>query len=106
MTMTVTVRVTGRMFIFLGEQSKERDIEKARKASEEYLMVNFPADVRKNLKGIILPQTKCDEEKEKKSVSDGQVESEAKVLSKETKKSEGNFSSGRDWSRLFSSACS
>ena len=91
------------MFIVPGEQSKERDIEKARKESEEYLMVNFPADVRKNLKGIILPQTKSKEEKEKKLK---QVESEGKVLSKETKKDEGNFSSGRDWSRLYSSACS
>lgn len=90
------------MFIVLGEQSKERDIEKARKESEEYLMVNFPADVRKNLKGIILPQTKSKEEKEKKLK---QVESEGEVLSKETKKNEGNFSSGRDWSRLYRSAC-
>ena len=86
------------MFIVLGEESKERDIEKARKESEEYLMVNFPADVRKNLKGIILPQTKSTEEKEKKSLIERQVESEGKVLSKETKKNEGNFSSGRDWS--------
>ena len=92
------------MFIFLGEQSKERDLEKARKESEEYLMVNFPADVRKNLKGIILPQTKSQEEKEKKSATERQVESEGKVLSKETEKTEGNISSGRDWSEVCSSA--
>ena len=88
------------MFIFRGDQSKERESEKARKESEEYLMVNFPADVRKNLKGIILPQTKTKEEKEKKSLVERQVESEGKVLSKETEKNEGNFSSGREWSGL------
>ena len=95
------------MFIFLDGQSKERHLEKARKESEEYLMVNFPADVRKNLKGIILPQTKSQEEKEKKSLVERQVESEAgKVLSKETGKTEGNISSGRDWIGLCSSASS
>ena len=88
------------MFISLGDQSKERDSEKARKESEEYLMVNFPADVRKNLKGIILPKSR--EEKEKKPVLDRQVESEGKVLSKETEKNEGNFSSGREWSEVCS----
>ena len=95
--------MTGRRFIFLGEQSKERDLEKARKESEEYLMVNFPADVRKNLKGIILPDSatgKSKAEKDKKSVIERQVESEGKVLSKETEKIEGNISSGRDWSVL------
>ena len=91
------------MFIFLGEQSKERHLEKARKESEEYLMVNFPADVRKNLKGIILPQTKSQEEKEKKSLVERQVESEGR---KETGKTEGNISSGRDWIGLCSSASS
>ena len=30
--------------------------ERKRRESEEYLMMNFPADVRKNLKGIILPE--------------------------------------------------
>ena len=89
------------MFIILGDQSKERESEKARKESEEYLMVNFPADVRKNLKGIILPQTKkTKEEKEKKPLVERQVESEGKVLFKETEKNEGNFSSGRDWRGL------
>ena len=93
------------MFIFLGEQSKERDLEKARKESEEYLMVNYPADVRKNLKGIILPHSAINisqAEKEKKLVIDRQVESEGKVLSKETEKIEGNISTGRDWSGLCS----
>ena len=39
-----------------------RDKERKRKESEQYLMMNFPADVRKNLKGIILPQEKIETE--------------------------------------------
>ena len=41
-----------------------RDKERKRKESEQYLMMNFPADVRKNLKGIILPQEKIDRKTE------------------------------------------
>ena len=45
------------------EKMDRREEEQIRRKSEEYLMVNFPADVRKNLKGIMLPkneQTKQD----------------------------------------------
>lgn len=41
-----------------------RDKERKRKESEQYLMMNFPADVRKNLKGIILPPEKIDRKTE------------------------------------------
>ena len=41
-----------------------RDKERKRKESEQYLMMNFPADVRKNLKGIILPPEKIDRKAE------------------------------------------
>ena len=41
-----------------------RDKERKRKESEQYLMMNFPADVRKNLKGIILPQERIDRKAE------------------------------------------
>ena len=40
------------------------DKERKRKESEQYLMMNFPADVRKNLKGIILPPEKIDRKAE------------------------------------------
>ena len=42
--------------LYLGCKEKERSEEQKRKKSEEYLLVNFPADVRKNLRGIVLPE--------------------------------------------------
>ena len=44
------------LHVFLGSKERERCEERQRKKSEEYLLVNFPADVRKNLKGIVLPE--------------------------------------------------
>ena len=46
------------------DELQVREAEQLRKKSEEYLMVNFPADVRKNLKGIILPEKKLERERE------------------------------------------
>jgi hypothetical protein len=36
--------------------SPEREAARRQKRSEEYMMVNFPADVRKNLRGCLLPE--------------------------------------------------
>ena len=68
------------------------DKGRKRKESEEYLMVNFPVDVRKNLKGIILPdtddQSRTDEDKNNKDNNN-----EVKVVNKSD---EGNLSQGRE----------
>ena len=73
-----------------------RDKGRKRKESEEYLMVNFPVDVRKNLKGIILPdpddQSKTDEDKNSKDNNN-----EVKVVNKSD---EGNLSQGRETALL------
>ena len=66
----------------VGPKERERGLEQKRKKSEEYLMVNFPADVRKNLRGIVLPEdeeegtrgeAKCGEGMEKKKKEKGKT---------------------------------
>ena len=71
-----------------------REDEKLRKKSEEYLMVNFPAGVRKNLKGIVLPEN--EDAMERKIEESENVNTGKKVINTAST-SEGNHSLGRDW---------
>jgi len=79
----------------LSEKNDElqvREAEKLRKKSEEYLMVNFPANVRKNLKGIILPEKETETEREQHESEN--VNTEEKVMNAASD-AEGNCSLGR-----------
>ena len=71
---------------------REREEEKLRKESEEYLMVNFPAGVRKNLKGILLPDKKSKRENEsEESINNDHVENDDDIGCQD----EGKSSLGR-----------
>ena len=67
------------------------DKERKRKESEQYLMMNFPADVRKNLKGIILPPEKIDRKAEN-------IEKEKTMnnVTENVSNDEGNLSQGQE----------
>ena len=75
-----------------GRADSFRDKERKRKESEQYLMVNFPADVRKNLKGIVLPAN------DKIDVDTSIKNSEKVDKTNEVKENddEGNLSQGRE----------
>jgi len=79
----------------LSEKNDElqvREAEKLRKKSEEYLMVNFPANVRKNLKGIILPEKETETEREQHESENVNTEEKVMIAASDA---EGNCSLGR-----------
>lgn len=70
-----------------------RDKERKRKESEQYLMMNFPADVRKNLKGIILPPEKNDADRKTEHI---EKENKANYVTENLSNDEGNLLEGQE----------
>ena len=74
------------------DKVQAREEEKLRKMSDEYLMVNFPAGIRKNLKGIILPEK---EDASKRKMQESENVNDGKNVTNTASTSEGNHSIGR-----------